>query len=158
MSTTVDSQHSADAPSSETPSARRESGESSIWKTLGSTVGRFVFAIPFLMFGAFHFMNADQMAGMVPSFIPGGVFWVYMTGVALIAAPIAIMFDKWARWAAVGLAGMLAVFALTIHLPGIFDEATRQMSMTSFLKDMALAGAALMAISALGWKNESRES
>ena len=44
-------------------------------KLLTTTVARYVFAIPFGIFGLFHFMNASQMAGMVP--LPGGVVWVY---------------------------------------------------------------------------------
>jgi len=42
-------------------------------KTL-SHVGRIIFALPFLLFGANHLMSADQMALMVPAYIPGGVF------------------------------------------------------------------------------------
>ena len=49
-------------------------------------IGRFLLAIPMAVFGVLHFMAADNMAPMVP--IPGGVIWVYVTGVALIAAAV----------------------------------------------------------------------
>jgi hypothetical protein len=39
---------------------------------LTMVAGRIIFALPFLFFGAGHLMNAPQMAGMVPAFIPGG--------------------------------------------------------------------------------------
>ena len=42
-------------------------------KILTTTIARIIFAIPFLIFGLNHFMKADMMAGMVPSFLPGGV-------------------------------------------------------------------------------------
>ena len=50
----------------------------------------------------FHIMGADKMAGMVP--IPGGVFWVYFTGVAMIAAGVSIIIRKYVFWACMGLA------------------------------------------------------
>ena len=111
-------------------------------KLLTTTIARYIFAIPFGIFGLFHFMNASQMAGMVP--IPGGVIWVYLTGVALLAACISIIIQKYTRWACLLLALMLIIFVLTLHLPGVFDEATRQGSMTMLLKDTAMAGGALI--------------
>ena len=107
------------------------------------TIGRYVFAIPFLVFGAFHFMNASAMAGMVP--IPGGVVWVYLTGAAMIAASVAIMSGKMASLASALLGLMLLIFVLSIHLPGVLgaaDQAAMQQSMTNLLKDTVMAGGA----------------
>jgi len=50
--------------------------------TLLPTAGRFLYALPMAVFGIMHFMNGSAMSGMVP--IPGGVFWVYVTGAALV--------------------------------------------------------------------------
>lgn len=108
---------------------------------LTTTVARLLYAIPMAIFGVFHFMNGDAMAGMVPSFIPGGVLWVYLTGVALILAAVSIIIQKKARLANLLLAGLLIIFVLTIHLPGLSENA--QASMPNLLKDIALAGAAL---------------
>lgn len=102
-------------------------------------VGRYLFALPFGIFGLFHFMNAGQMAGMVP--IPGGVFWVYLTGIALLAACISILFEKKARLACILLGVMLLIFVLTIHLPGVLGEGG-QTAMTMLLKDTVMAGGA----------------
>jgi len=108
-------------------------------QTLTSTVARIIFAVPLAIFGLFHFMNGPAMAGMVP--IPGGVFWVYLTGAALLAAAISILIKKQARLACLLLALMLTIFALSIHLPGALGG--DQASVSSMLKDLALAGAAL---------------
>ncbi|WP_350356666.1 DoxX family protein [Fodinibius salsisoli] len=108
-----------------------------------SKAGRFLYAIPFGIFGLFHFMNGSQMAGMVP--IPGGVFWIYLTGVALLAACVSIIIQKKARLACLLLGVMLLIFALSIHLPGVIGAESgqaMQASMSSLLKDTALAGAA----------------
>ncbi|PJB00597.1 MAG: DoxX family protein [Ignavibacteriales bacterium CG_4_9_14_3_um_filter_30_11] len=112
-------------------------------KQLTTTVARVLFAIPFLVFGLMHLMKGGDMAGYVPSFIPGGVFWVYLVGLALIAASVSIFIQKKAKLACLLLAIMLMVFVLTIHLPGVLNEETMQMSMPNMLKDLALCGAAL---------------
>ena len=106
-------------------------------------LGRFVFAIPFAVFGIFHFMNASYMAGnMVPSFMPVPVFWVYLAGLGLILAAVSIIIQKKDKLAALLLALMLIIFVLTIHLPGVIDE--NQASMSNLLKDLSLAGGALI--------------
>ncbi|MBW3533879.1 MAG: DoxX family protein [Gemmatimonadetes bacterium] len=110
--------------------------------TLG-TIGRYLYALPFMVFGLLHFINGPAMAGMVP--IPGGVLWVYLTGIAFIAASVAIMTGKMASLASALLGVMLLIFVLTIHVPGVMgaaDQAAMQMSMTNLLKDAALAGGA----------------
>jgi len=112
-------------------------------KQITTTVARVLFAIPFLVFGLMHFMKGGDMVGYIPSFIPGGVFWVYLTGLGLVAASVSILIQKKAKLACLLLAIMLMIFILTIHLPGVFDEATMQMSMPNMLKDLALCGAAL---------------
>ncbi len=107
------------------------------------TVGHYLYALPFAVFGLFHFMNASSMAGMVP--LPGGVFWVYLTGVALIAAAVSFLIGKKVKLAGTLLGIMLIIFVLSIHLPGVIgadSPQSMQMSMTSLLKDLALAGAA----------------
>ncbi len=112
---------------------------------LTGRVARILYAAPMGVFGLFHFMNANGMAGMVP--IPGGVFWVYLTGLGLLAACVSIIIGKKARLAALLLGVMLAIFALSIHLPGMFSAASEQAaqaSTASFLKDIALAGAAFL--------------
>jgi hypothetical protein len=43
------------------------------------------------------------------------------------------------------LALLLLIFVLTIHLPGLGNDQTKTMSMINLLKDLALAGGALMA-------------
>ena len=108
-----------------------------------STIGRVVYALPFLVFGAFHFMNASMMSTMVPAFIPGGVFWIYFTGAAMIAAAVSIMANRLTTYACIGLSLMLLVFIVTMHIPNLQNPQMGQMAMISLLKDMSLAGAAM---------------
>lgn len=103
-------------------------------------VGRFLFAIPMAVFGVMHFMNAQAMVAMVP--IPGGILWVYLTGIALLAAAAAIMLGTQAVLATRLLALFLLSTALTVHLPAVLGG--DQMAVSQVLKDLALAGGALI--------------
>ncbi len=109
---------------------------------LTKTISRFLFALPIMVFGALHFMNAQGMSMLVPSFIPGGIIWVYLTGLALLAASIAIMANRYAQWASLLLGILLLSFALTVHLPGVMNPDTMAASLPNLLKDTALSGAA----------------
>ena len=105
-----------------------------------TTLGRLLFAIPFGVFGIFHFLNANMMKDWVP--IPPQIVWIYVTGAALIAASISMLINKKAKLASLLLGAMLLIFVLTLHLPGALGG--DQMSMTNLLKDLALSGAAFM--------------
>jgi uncharacterized membrane protein YphA (DoxX/SURF4 family) len=110
--------------------------------------GRVVFAVPFLLFGVTHFLNASAMAGMVP--VPGGAFWIYVTGAALVAGSLGILTGKLGRLAAFGLAALLLVFIGGVHLPQLANAATQQMAIINVLKDASLLGGALTWAAILG--------
>lgn len=112
-------------------------------KVLG-LVGRILYSVPFVLFGLGHLMNAGQMAGMVPAYIPGGVVWVYVTGAAMILAAVAIITGIQARLACFGLVLMLFIFILTIHLPGMMNPQMKMMAMMGLFKDTGLMGGALV--------------
>lgn len=105
-------------------------------------LGRYLLALPIAIFGVFHFMNAQMMAGMIPSYLPGGVIWVYLSGVCLVAAAVSILIGKKAKTASTLLAILLILFVLMIHLPSVM--AGNQESVGMVLKDLAIAGGALI--------------
>lgn len=107
------------------------------------TIGRIVFAIPMAIFGINHFFNAGNMAGMVPGFIPGGIFWVYFTGFALLAASISIITGKKAYPASLLLGLLLLVFVLTMHLPAVLGNGGHS-AIINLLKDIGLIGGTLV--------------
>lgn len=111
--------------------------------TLSGPAARGLLSIPFAIPGVMHLVAAGPMAAVVPAWVPGGVLWVYVTGVALLAGAIGIHLRRWALPAGLGLAALMFVFAFTVHLPLMADEATRQLAMVGFMKDLGLAGGAL---------------
>ena len=117
-------------------------------------LGKYIFAVPFAIFGVMHLMNADAMAGMAPF---GGAIIVYITGIALLAAAISIIIGKMDKLAATLLGVMLLLFVFLIHVPGVSnaaDDMAAQTSMLNLLKDLSLAGAAWM-YAALGAKDNA---
>lgn len=113
-------------------------------KSLTGNIARILYAVPMAIFGVFHLMMGPAMVQAVPAWIPGGVFWVYFTGIALIAAAGSIIIKKMERLASLLLALMLLIFVLTIHLPGMGNPATAQMSIMGALKDLGLVAGALL--------------
>ncbi|MDT8369908.1 MAG: hypothetical protein RQ745_11920 [Longimicrobiales bacterium] len=105
-----------------------------------ATSGRFLFAVPMLVFGMMHFMMGDQLVGMVP--IPGGMIWIWLSGLLLAAAGLAIMTGKMAAPLSGLLGGFLLLTALTVHLPMVMGGDMNAVG--PMLKDMALAGSAFM--------------
>jgi hypothetical protein len=47
--------------------------------------GPIFLAIPMAIFGADHFVFANSIANLVPSWIPWHLFWAYFVGVCLLA-------------------------------------------------------------------------
>ena len=110
-------------------------------------VGRILYALVVAFFGINQFLNGTGMQKMVPSFIPGGLFWIYFTGAALLLAAISFLIDKQTRLAGLLLAVFLLVIVLTIHLPAVIhapDESAVRFPLTNLVKDTGLAAGALM--------------
>jgi uncharacterized membrane protein YphA (DoxX/SURF4 family) len=102
-----------------------------------TSVGKFLFLVPFFFGGVGHLMGADGMKAAVPTYIPGGVLWVYLTGLGMLGFVISVMIGKYDKLAAVLLALMLVIFGLTVHFPKDGNPA-------DLLKCLGLAGGALM--------------
>jgi putative oxidoreductase len=117
--------------------------------------GRILFALPMAVFGFGHLANAGQMAGMVPSFIPGGVIWVYFTGLVLLASAISIIIGKFVKYAGLGLGILLLIFAFAIWLPMLGNEQMKQMAFPGLMKDIAMAGAAFFIAGIYSAENKS---
>ncbi len=107
------------------------------------SLGKWLYALPMVAFGLMHFGAADQMAGKVPSYLPVGVAWVYLTGIGLVLAGAAVLAGKYAKLALQLLGLMLVLFAVMLHLPTLMAGGDGvQMAMSMLLKDLALGGAA----------------
>ena len=77
--------------------------------------GRFLLAVPMVIFGVEHFLFANFVAMIVPPWIPWHFFWTYFVGIALIASGGAIMMQREAQLAGILLGAMIFAFLLLIH-------------------------------------------
>jgi len=110
-------------------------------------IGTIFYALVIGFFGINHFMYGTGMQKMVPSFLPGGVAWVYITGICLLAAAIAFLIGRYTRLAGLLLALFLILIVLTVHLPAVLnapDTDARRFPLVNLIKDTGLAAAALL--------------
>ena len=106
------------------------------------SLGRWLFAIPFAIFGIIHFMNGTEMANMVPTYLPAPIAWIFLAGLGLLGAGAAMLLGKYDKLAATLLAGELILFILLLHIPALVNG--DQMAMGRLLKDLSLTGGALV--------------
>ncbi len=119
-----------------------------------AVLGRILFALPFGIMGLNHFLMTNVFIGMMSSFIPGGAFTVLLTGALLIVGCISIILNKNMKIACFGLAALLCIFIITIHIPGLCTP-NWQIALVELLKDTGLMGGAIMiAISSTLLKEE----
>src|SRR5437016_1180913 len=87
------------------------------------TLGRIFVAVSLVVFGVQHFMYGGFVAGLVPAFMPGRLFWAYFVGVAFFAAAAGILYKLMARPAATMLGVMFFLFVVLLHIPRIVGNA-----------------------------------
>ncbi|HLX67318.1 MAG TPA: hypothetical protein VKR41_09995, partial [Puia sp.] len=80
-------------------------------------MGRIFYAIMLVIFGIEHFLYAQGVRTLVPSWIPGDLFWTYFAAVALIGAGIAIIFQVKMKLVATLLGIMVFIWFLILHIP-----------------------------------------
>ena len=107
-------------------------------------IGKWLYAVSFVVFGIQHIIYAAFVATLVPGWIPWHMFWVYFVAFAFMAAGISILINKYV-WAAGVMAGsMLAIFILLIHVPNLLTHPDNPQSWTRALQDVSIMGTALM--------------
>jgi uncharacterized membrane protein YphA (DoxX/SURF4 family) len=104
--------------------------------------GRVAFGICLLVFGTAHFVYMSLTAPLVPKWLPPTQeFWGYATGIAHIAAGVAILTGVQARLAAILLTIMFASFSVLVHVPMLLATPTNWVWNENAV-NLALIGAA----------------
>ena len=83
----------------------------------GVRIARVIYALALIGFGLSHLAYPSDTAGLVPAWIPGHTAWVYITGVAYLAAAAAILIGVLARLAATLSVLQIAGFTLLVWGP-----------------------------------------
>jgi uncharacterized membrane protein YphA (DoxX/SURF4 family) len=101
-------------------------------------------AVFLLACGAQHFVYADFVGTLVPSWIPGHRFWTYMTGVALIAGGAGILVPRARRLAATLSSLMIFLWVLLLHIPRAVAGPAHAFETAGVFEALAISGIALM--------------
>jgi uncharacterized membrane protein YphA (DoxX/SURF4 family) len=120
-------------------------------------VGQLSFGVCALLFGGAHFFYLNMTVPLVPKWLPPTQeFWAYATGVAQIAAGVAILTGVQARLAAILLTVMYASFTPLVHLPMLQADPSRYINWTENALNIALTGAAWVVADSLSRASRSR--
>ncbi|HEY3768527.1 MAG TPA: hypothetical protein VGN44_07635 [Candidatus Angelobacter sp.] len=106
--------------------------------------GRFLYALPLVVFAAQHFMYAQFVAMLVPAWIPARLFWACFVGAAFIAASLSIIFKIKSSLAAALLGLMFFLWVVIVHAPRIALASHSANEWTSGLVALAMSGGAFM--------------
>lgn len=118
-------------------------------------LGRIVFGATLAFMGLNHFMDLETMAGYAEfKGLPAPKFSVIASGAVLVLGGFGVVLGAFPVIAAGGLAFFLLVSAVTMHdFWSMDDPEEKQNEMTSFLKNVYGAGAALalLAVGGTAW-------
>lgn len=108
--------------------------------------------------GVLSFIYATTVSGLepMPAWVPGRLFWAYLTGVVLIAAGICVVAGKWAHPAAIILGIMLLLWVLLLQAPGLIAHPSDGGAWTTTFETLALCGAAWILVGRLATKHGLR--
>ncbi len=140
--------------------------QSKSWRVLGTdtllTLGRCIFSLSIASFGILHFLYPIFAPGIPPMYaavsfcIPGHALWVYLTGTALLAAGLSIAINYQTHLAATLLGAMILLFLVVTWVPVMIADPAVIIA-GNWLKDLGLAGGALMLAEALSEKLDQKE-
>ncbi|SEJ82336.1 hypothetical protein SAMN05192553_1209 [Cyclobacterium xiamenense] len=105
-------------------------------------LGKWLFILPFAVFGFLHFGPLEFTIDYIPDYLPFKVFWIYFSGACLIAFAASAAFKKFDKLASVLLALELILFVLLIHIPKAIEGDFVQF--IGIFRDTVMAGAALI--------------
>jgi uncharacterized membrane protein YphA (DoxX/SURF4 family) len=116
------------------------------------TVGRFCVAAGMIYFAFEQLLHPEFAPGvpdtkLTPDWVPLHAFWGYPVGACLLVAGIALLINKRPRAAAVGIAVVMMLIAVFLHLPilTMTHDPSQMMEAINFVADtMLYAGTALL--------------
>lgn len=110
----------------------------------GIPIGRIFFGIALLIFGAMHFVYLDFTTGFIPAWFPHRELLAEATGIAHIAAGLAILTGVLAQLGAT-LAGIMYLsWVFVLHMPRVVTMAKDPVEWNGIFVALMLSGAAFI--------------
>jgi uncharacterized membrane protein YphA (DoxX/SURF4 family) len=96
--------------------------------------------------GIQHFLFSEFVAQLVPTWIPGAVFWTYFAAVALIAGGAGLILPLTTRWAGTLTGLMIFLWVVLLHIPRALAaaDAGRRNEWTAVFEALAMSGIAFV--------------
>ncbi len=108
----------------------------------GLRIARAMFGIAMIGFGIAHFQYIQNTASLVPAWLPAHVAWAYLTGVAFVAAGIAMLADVYGHVAAMLSAWQMGLFLLLVWIPRLATGTVSEFQRSEAIISWVLTAAA----------------
>lgn len=112
-------------------------------------LGRLCFGVGLIGCGASHFVYAEGAAQMIPEWIPGRLFFTYLTGVGHVAAGVSLLAGVLMRLSTALLCFMLACFVLLLHVPRVIANPSSRYEWTMLIVSVLFNGTAWLIAAAV---------
>jgi uncharacterized membrane protein YphA (DoxX/SURF4 family) len=115
-------------------------------------MGRIFFSIMMVVFGIEHFLFAEGVKTLVPTWIPGDLFWTYFAAVALIGSGMAIILGIKVRLVGILLGIMVFIWFLILHIPRAVVAPATDMGneLSSVFESLGVSGIAFVIAAGIG--------
>jgi uncharacterized membrane protein len=101
--------------------------------------GKYLLGLFLLIAGVQHFLFSEFVKFLIPTWIPGDLFWTYFSAIALIAAGIGLISGIKTSLAALLAGWMIFAWVFLLHLPRVIVIAN-QNEWTSVFEALAVSG------------------
>lgn len=105
--------------------------------------GPLFYAAPLAAFGTEHFTLTQDMASIVPPWIPWHLFWAYFVGACFIAAALSLATRIQAQLAASLLALTFFLFVVLMDAPAWAQDPRDRFALALALRELSFSGGAL---------------
>jgi uncharacterized membrane protein len=113
---------------------------------LAVRVSPFLISMALFVFGIEIFIHGEMIfiVGGPPSEIPGGVLFIYLTGIVFVAAAITIIFTKRVKVTAAFLGLYILFITILFYAPQLAKDMYQAHTWGTFLKGIAMSGSSLI--------------
>lgn len=108
-------------------------------------------AVALAMFAAEHFLDARNLATIVPHWLPGSLFWTLLVGTAWVAVAVSYIAWRQVRWSAALTALLLLTIVVTIDLPNLPKQAHDRFFWILLVRETSFASGAIVLAGSL-WR------